>query len=48
MTSCNLPATGIIDLDSQITHFGIQVGKPLTDLRGIPGGTPEYTTGDKR
>jgi circadian clock protein KaiC len=31
----------------EITHLGIRVGKPLTNMRGILRGTPEHITDDK-
>ncbi len=31
----------------EITRYGIKVGKPLTDLRGILSSNPEWVDGDK-
>jgi circadian clock protein KaiC len=31
----------------EITRYGIRIGKPLVNLRGILRGTPEYNTNDK-
>jgi circadian clock protein KaiC len=31
-----------------ITRYGIKVGKPLTELRGILRGTPEWVNTSKR